>query len=253
MKALNYIRVVLIEPTHAGNIGAAARAMANMGVSQLALIRPGDFPGPMAAARAAGAHRILENARVFDSLDPAISDCTLVFGTSARLRSIEWPTLEPRAAMQKAAAHGLTSTVGILFGRESRGLSNEELERCHHLVRIPVESDFSSLNLGAAVMIMLYELRRSVPGQENISPDPPNQPLASAADMQHYYAHLQRVLERIEFCDGQSTRSTRLHRKLTRLFNRAHPYHEEIQMLRGILTAIERKVVQANMENPKTG
>lgn len=265
VKALDYIRVVLVEPTHPGNIGATARAMANMGVSQLMLINPKVFPSPVADARAAGADNILDNAQVFDNLDQAIADCTLVFGTTARLRAIEWQSLEPREAMEKAAVHAAHQVehrgehqgehrVAILFGNESRGLTNDQLERCHHLVRIPVADEFASLNLASAVMVMLYELRRSLLGhapgqasghivaaQENISPTPTNEPIATAADMQNFHLHLQQVLQRIEFIDG---RSTKLQRKLVRLFNRAHPYEQEIKMLRGVLTAIESKIAK---------
>lgn len=239
MKELNYIRVVLIEPSHPGNIGATARAMANMGFNQLMLIKPKAFPSPIANARAAGADHILENAQVFDHLDQAIANCTLVLGTTSRYRTIEWQSLNPRVAMGKAATHATHSHVGILFGRESSGLTNDELERCHHLVRIPVEDEFASLNLGAAVMIMLYELRISLLEGKNISPTV-NEPLATATDMQNFYTHLRQVLQLIAFSDG---RSTKLQRKLTRLFNRAHPYDQEIKMLRGILSAIEGKVI----------
>jgi TrmH family RNA methyltransferase len=240
LKELDYIRVVLIEPTHPGNIGAAARAMANMGVDQLVLVNPKEFPSPVANARAAGADRILENAQVFDNLDAAIADCTMVLGTTSRPRSIEWPSLDPENAMQQAASHAEHSRVAILFGRESRGLTNAELERCHYLVRIPVDDDFPSLNLGSAVMVMLYELRRIRLGSAAAHSSTPGEPVASAADMQHFYEHLQQVLELVEFCDG---RSTKLQRKLVRLFNRAFPYEQEVKMLRGILSAIEDKVV----------
>ncbi len=213
-----------------------------MGVNQLTLINPKAHPSPVANARAAGAHHILDNAQVFDNLDQAIANCTLVFGTTSRLRSMEWQALDPRAAMEKAAVHAAHSQVGILFGSESSGLTNEQLERCHHLVRIPVEDEFASLNLASAVMVMLYELRRSLASresQESFAPNPENEPMASAADMKNFYIHLQQVLELIAFSDG---RSTKMQRKLVRLFNRAQPYEQEIKMLRGVLAAIEGKV-----------
>jgi tRNA (cytidine32/uridine32-2'-O)-methyltransferase len=240
LKELDYIRVVLIEPTHPGNIGATARAMANMGVDQLVLVNPREFPSPVANARAAGADRVLENARVLGNLDDAIADCTMVLGTTSRPRSIEWPSLDPEKAMQKAAVHAENSRVAILFGRESSGLTNAELERCHYLVRIPVDDEFPSLNLGSAVMVMLYELRRIRLARITACPTTPAEPAATAADMQHFYDHLQQVLELVEFCDG---RSTKLQRKLVRLFNRSFPYEQEIKMLRGILSAIEDKVL----------
>ena len=246
---LNYIRVVLIEPTHPGNIGATARAMANMGVHRLMLIKPKAFPSPIANARAAGADHILAKAQVFDNLAQAIADCTLVLGTTSRHRAIEWQSLEPRQAMKKAALHASHAQVGILFGRESSGLTNAELERCHHLVRIPVEDEFSSLNLSAAVMIMLYELRQSLLANQTIAPSPyatlMPEPMATAADMQYFYTHLYRVLQLVAFSDG---RSTKLQRKLVRLFNRARPYAQEIKMLRGILSAIEDKITRPEHE-----
>ncbi|NKB76427.1 MAG: TrmJ/YjtD family RNA methyltransferase [Gammaproteobacteria bacterium] len=240
MKELNYIRVVLIEPTHPGNIGATARAMANMGASNLVLVNPLSFPSPIANARAAGADDILSNAKVCVSLDDALSDCRLVIGTTARDRSIQWPVLEPREAMGQAFSASQASPVAICFGRESRGMTNDELERCQSLVRIPVEESFSSLNLGSAVMVLLYELRRHALGSDGVQPEQSDEQRANSEAMRQFYEHLFSVLERIEFSDG---RSTKLHRKLTRLFNRAEPYEQELNMLRGILTAIERKSI----------
>ncbi len=250
MKELNYIRVVLVEPTHPGNIGAAARAMGNMGVEQLVLVNPSEFPSPVASARASGADWILENARVCTSLDEALEDCTLVFGTTARMRSIEWPSLDPWSAMENARDRIKDTPVAIVFGRESSGLKNEEMDRCHHLVRIPVNDVFSSLNLGSAVTVMLYELRKGmiVAEQEidqhsttdnNLSKPvakKSRQEFASTGDMQGFYAHMEDVLHKIDFFDG---RSTKLMRKLIRLFNRAQPSREEINIMRGILAAVE--------------
>lgn len=248
MKELNYIRVVLIEPTHPGNIGATARAMANMGVGELVLVNPYRFPDPIANARAAGADDILNRAQVYDNLDDALTDCRLVIGTTARDRSIAWPVLEPRAAMEKAYEANLSAPVAVCFGRESRGMTNDELERCHYLVRIPVEPDFSSLNLGSAVMVLLYELRRQALGTDGVEPANSDEPLASADAMRRFYEHLYRVLDLIEFADG---RSTKLHRKLSRLFNRATPYESEVNMMRGILTAVERGYARSEYHMPK--
>ena len=243
MKQLNYIRVVLVEPTHPGNIGATARAMANMGVEHLAIVNPKQFPSEIANARAAGADWILDNAQVFNSLDEAIADCTLIFGTTARPRSIEWPSLAPWEAMQKATQCNSDNPVAILFGRESRGLKNDELDRCHHLIRIPVNDDFASLNLGSAVTVMLYELRKQIvsksPESESESIPRKSETFANADDMQRLYTHMQTVLNEIEFIDN---RSTKLMRKLIRLFNRATVYKEEVNILRGILSAVQYKV-----------
>lgn len=239
MKAMDYIRVVLVEPSHPGNIGAVARAMGNMGFKNLILVKPKTFPSEIANARAAGADDILNGAVVVDELDQALQDCTLVFGTTARLRSIEWPSLEPRQAMENAVNEADPGKVAIIFGRESKGLTNAELERCHHLVRIPVDEASSSLNLGAAVMVLLYELRRSFLNPAEIQPGEISENRATSQDMKNFYAHLQSVLQRIDFADG---RSTKLQRKLIRLFNRAQPYEQEVKMLRGILTAIDKAV-----------
>lgn len=250
MTELDYIRIVLLQPTHPGNIGATARAMANMGVARLVLVQPQEFPSLQATARAAGAEHILQNATVVAELDQAIADCALVIGTSARPRSIAWPLLQPAAAMQTALETARQSEVALLFGRESRGLSNHELERCHCLVRIAVDAAFPSMNLAAAVMVLLYELRKAAENAardeahtaQNQSPAPdaePTEPRAVAADMQHFYRHLQRLLTSLQFGNGSNTK---LQRKLTRLFNRAQPYAQEIRMLRGLLTAIEEKI-----------
>lgn len=243
MKELDYIRVVLVQPTHPGNIGATARAMANMGVARLALVQPRDFPSAEATARAAGADLVLDNAMVVDDLDQAIADCALVIGASARPRAIEWPQLPPAQAMEKAAQTARHAHAALLFGRESRGLTNRELERCHYLVRIPADPAFPSLNIASAVMVLLYELRSAMEralanGGDTETPESSDQ-RAVAEEMQYFYQHLHRLLATLQFGDGHSDK---LHRKLTRLFNRARPYAQEIRMMRGIFTAVEEKI-----------
>jgi TrmH family RNA methyltransferase len=239
MKVRDYIRVVLIQPTHPGNIGATARAMANMGLTRLVLVQPRSFPDSAATARAAGADHILDNAIIVSDLDQAISDCALVIGSTARPRTIKWPQLQPEEAMEKVAEIARHAPVAILFGRESRGLTNSELDRCHYLVRIPVDPEHSSLNLASAVMVLMYELRKAVASDAHSEKAVVSEGLATAEEMQHFYRHLQQVLILLEFGDG---RSTKLHRKLTRLFNRAGPYAQEIRMMRGIFSAIEEKL-----------
>lgn len=277
VQELEYIKIVLVQPTHPGNIGATARAMANMGIARLALVQPRDpdiAVNAQAVARAAGAEHILQNAQVVAELDQAIAECALVIGSSARVRRIAWPMWSPREAMQRAVqiARGedegngggaKPAQVALLFGRESRGLSNDDLERCHALVRIPVSEEFPSLNIAAAAMVLFYELRTAalqVNPEANVLPtkkkntqkkaevekqasgnydhDDPDA-RAQAAEMQHFYQHLHRLLATLRFGKGDSTK---LHRKLTRLFNRAHPYAQEIRMLRGLFTAIEQKL-----------
>ncbi len=242
MKALDYIRVVLIQSTHPGNIGATARAMANMGVSDLVLVDPADFPSPVATARAAGADHVLDKARVVSTLDEAIADCALVIGSTARLRSIQWPEKTPEEAAaeigEEFVSQGDAAPIALLFGRESSGMTNGELERCRFLVRIPVEESFSSLNLASAVLVMLYELRKSLVSRE-IAPVAGGDRLASAEEMRHFYDHLQAFVTRIEFSDG---RSSKLHRKMTRLFNRVSMYTQEVKMLRGMFRSVENKL-----------
>lgn len=245
---LGAVRVALIEPTHPGNIGAAARAMANMGLQHMALVNPRDFPSAQATARAAGADAVLENAAVVATLDEAIADCALVVGASARLRAIEWPLLAPAEAMRKVAAAAADGKrAALLFGRESCGLTNRELDRCHYLVRIPANPEFSSLNLAAAVLVLAYELRQAAGelagddgGADSVDTTvaTADQP-AVGAEMQHFYRHLRAVVDLLEFGNG---RSEKLHRKLTRLFNRARPTSREIRTLRGLLSAVERRV-----------
>lgn len=241
MKALDYIRVVLIQPTHPGNIGATARAMANMGVSRLVLVDPVDFPSPVASARAAGADGILENARVVDSLDEAIADCTLVVGSTARSRSIQWPEKTPAESAAFIGAElgdeSAPGQVALLFGRESSGMTNEELERCQYLIRIPVEEDFSSLNLASAVLVILYELRGRLVSARVATGE--GDRLASADEMRHFYDHLEHFVRRIGFSDG---RSSKLQRKMTRLFNRVRMYNQEVRMLRGLFRSVEDKL-----------
>ena len=239
IKALDYIRVVLVEPTHPGNIGAAARAMANMGLRDLYLVRPREFPSEIAVKRAAGANEILDQAKVCDDLDSAINDCVLVMGTTARLRAVEWPQLDPAGAALEAVGAAERGCAAIVFGRESRGLTNAELDRCHYLVRIPVDDGFASLNLGSAVTVLLYEVRkRALVAQNTGAADQDSADLASAEDLQRFYQHLEEVLTEIEFTDG---RSSTLMRKLRRLYNRTLLTQEEVNILRGILSSVQWK------------
>lgn len=237
MKTLDYIRVVLVQPTHPGNIGATARAMANMGVSRLVLVDPVDFPSPIATARAAGAEAILDGALVVEDLDQAISDCTLVIGTTARSRSIQWPEKSPASAT-KSVLSGGHEHVAYLFGRESSGLTNQELERCQFLIRIPVEESFSSLNLASAATVILYELRKQAIDQVPFTASVTDA-LATASEMRDFLDHMDRFVKRVEFSDG---RSSKLQRKMARMFNRIQMYAQEVRMMRGLFKAVEDKL-----------
>ncbi|MBE9515905.1 MAG: RNA methyltransferase [Proteobacteria bacterium] len=241
MGRLQAIRVVLVCPTHPGNIGAAARAMKTMGVTDLALVQPKHFPSDEADARASGASDVLEQARVFDSLDQAIADCSLVVGSSARSRHIGWPTWLPDECATELLAATAKGPVALVFGRERTGLTNEELDRCHAMVSIPANPGFSSLNLGSAVQLLCYEMRRAagatLPVRESAE-----EKTATREQMELFYEHLQSTLVETEFLDPAQPKL--LMRRLQRLFNRAQPDERELNILRGILTSVERRCHQ---------
>ncbi len=231
------IRIVLVGTTHPGNIGAVARAMKNMGVFDLALVRPKYFPHEDATARASGATDILESARVVDNLSDAVADCVYVTGASARSRTISWPTLEPRDCAERLLLEAGEGIAAIVFGPEKSGLHNDDLDLCHSLLTIPTNPDFSSLNLAMAVQVMTYELRMAQVtggGPQFETQAPP----ANGEEMEHFYAHLKRVLEEVRFLDPDNPRH--LMRRIRRLFIRARPDQNEINILRGFLSAIDR-------------
>jgi len=232
------IRIVLVGTTHPGNIGACARAMKNMGITDLALVNPLHFPHEEATARASGADDILEDAKVTATLEEAISDCVYVAGASARARAIDWPGLEPRDCAARLIKESSKGRVAAVFGPEKSGLSNADLDHCDTLLTIPTNPDFSSLNLAMAVQVITYELRLA---GENVAltGKEPDVPPATNDELEYFYAHLEQVLTDINFLDPDNPRT--LMRRLRRLFIRAHPDKNEVNILRGILTAVERK------------
>ena len=236
------VRMVLVGTTHPGNIGAAARAMKNMGLRRLMLVSPLLFPHAEATARAAGADDVLAAAQVVDSLDLALSGCRLVLGISARRRGIAGPELDPRQCAIQVAGYSVQTEVALVFGRESSGLSNDEMDRCHFPVRIPTDTEFGSLNLAVAVAIIAYELRLTAMAGIDPSAAEPRWPLATAEEMAHLYAHLQQVLLATGFLNPANPRH--LMRRLRRLFNRAQPDQREVNILRGILTSIQEYRLQ---------
>lgn len=238
----DFVRIVLVGTTHPGNIGAVARAMKNMALERLCLVDPRVFPSAEATARASGADDLLAAAQVCATLEEAVADCTLVIGASARPRAIACPRLTPRecATLLTAAQPGVQAA--IVFGREHSGLSNEELDRCHYQLHIPSNPEFASLNLSAAVQIVAYELyvaRAGAGAESPLSERAPERDAgpASLEEMERYYAHLQAVLTEIDFLDPAQPRH--LMRRLRRLYNRLHPDRNEINILRGILKAVE--------------
>ena len=240
---LRRVRVVLVEPTHPGNIGAAARAMKAMGLDQLCLVAPARFPSAAATARAAGADDVLHEARVVESVDDALADCGLVLGTTARLRRIEWPVIDAREGARRAVAQSADTPVAVVFGRESAGLTNAEIDRCHALIRIPVSAHFSSLNVAAAVQIVAYEMRIAAHGRDVLAVAPQAR-AATAEELEGFYLHLEAALVEIGYLDPAAPKL--LMRRLRRLFSRAEPNRAEINILRGILTAAIRRSVGAS-------
>jgi TrmH family RNA methyltransferase len=232
------IRIVLLDTQHPGNIGAAARAMKNMGLRELYLVRPKFFPNADATARASGADDVLDMAQVFDALEDAIADCGLVVGTSARQRHLPWDLVEPRECAARIAQDSRTGHVAIVFGSERFGLTNAELARCNLCVTIPTSAEYSSLNIAMAVQVIAYELWMAVrPGVPE--PAPREVPLATGEEMLRLYDHIEQVLEQIDFQDR--TGGGQLMARIRRLFNRAQLDQNEMNILRGILTAVQAR------------
>ncbi|HEX7965439.1 MAG TPA: RNA methyltransferase [Gammaproteobacteria bacterium] len=230
------LRIVLVETSHPGNIGAAARAMKTMCLARLVLVSPAEYPHPDASARASGAVDVLERAAVVKTLDEALAGCTLIAGTSARQRGLGPPVLSPRECMERLqAADAAGQETALLFGRERTGLTNEELARCHILVNIPSNPEYSSLNIAAAVQVLGYEsmLARGATPAAGESEEVP----ATAEEMEKLYAHIESAALETGFLDPANPKH--LMRRIRRLFNRAQPDQNEVHILRGLLTALQ--------------
>lgn len=238
------VRIVLVHTSHSGNIGAAARAMKTMGLSRLVLVCPNDFPSDEAYARSSGAQDVLDKALVVEDLDDAIADCGLVIGASARSRSLPWPLVNPREMADRVATHPGGSPVALLFGRERSGLTNEELARCHCHVNIPANPDYSSLNLAQAVQVMAYELRmRQVlaePQTEERWGVTWDQPPARSEQLEGLFEHWEKTLVDIDFLDPNNPRT--LMSKLRRFVLRAQPDEVEANILRGMLSQVDKSI-----------
>jgi TrmH family RNA methyltransferase len=228
------VRFVLFEPTHPGNIGAAARAMKTMGFRDLVLVNPAPVTDPDARARASGALDVLESAVLTPTLAEAVRGCGLVIGASARHRRLGVPEMDPRECARDVLQASRAKPVAIVFGPERAGLSNEELDLCQSIVYIPANPEYSSLNLAAAVQLIAWELRYAQ--GVTIESPPPESPPASIEAMDLFYDHLQRVLLASGFLDPAQPRN--LMRRLRRLFNRARLDENELNILRGILAAV---------------
>ncbi len=231
------VRTVLVETSHPGNIGAAARALKNMGLQDLVLVQPRQYPSAEATSRASGANDLLQRARVVATLDDAIGDCGLVVATSARSRHLPWETQEPRELAREVAVAAARGRVAIVFGPERVGLSNADLALCNRLVTIPTDPSYASLNLAMAVQILAYEIHLALRSASNERARGSETPLATAAEMERLFVHLERVMALVEF--GDRTGGGHLMARIRRLFNRAVLDQNEYNILRGILASVE--------------
>jgi TrmH family RNA methyltransferase len=232
------IRIVLVEPSHPGNIGAAARAMKNMGLYELVLVRPKVFPHADATARASGADDLLARAQVVDTLEAALDGCGFVAATTSRDRDQNFRVLDVKDAAERIVAESQKSSAAVLFGAERTGLTNEALETAHVLIRIPASTEYASLNLGMAVQLVAYELFRASSNPQ--VPDPRTAPLATPEEMERLYLHLAQVMEEVDFRD-RTQAGTHLMARIRRIFQRAELDQNEMNILRGLLTAIQNK------------
>lgn len=238
------LRVVLVNTTHPGNIGAAARAMKNMGLGSLTLVNPQEYPSARARWRAVSAADVLDAARVVASPQEAVEDCRLVIGTSARGRRIPWPLLTPKQCADKVLEALPAGPVALLFGREAHGLTNEELQLCHYHLHIPSSPAYPSLNLAMAVQILVYEIYQASlarPGfaSDDLAPDW-DQPPATLAELDHFFVHLERLLTEVGFHDPENPRQTLT--RLRRLFMRRRLDAMEVSILRGVFSQIQQQL-----------
>lgn len=249
---LSHIRIVMVNTTLPANIGSALRAMKTMGLSKLVLVAPKTYPHPDIDALAAGATDLIDQIEIVETLEQAIENCHLVFGTSARSRTIPWPLLDARPAAEKSvqAIVQHQQEVAVVFGREDRGLTNEELALANYHVTIPVNSDYGVLNVAQAIQVICYEMRMACLNLSDAQPDPEatmhvtddidmqwDEPLVTHAQMQHFYPHLEKMLAEIEFLDPKNPRLLPL--RLRRLFGRIQLDRMEYHLLRGIFSRVQ--------------
>ncbi|MBQ4814442.1 tRNA (cytosine(32)/uridine(32)-2'-O)-methyltransferase TrmJ [Pseudoalteromonas luteoviolacea] len=240
--ALQDIRIVLVNTSHSGNIGSVARAMKTMGFSQLYLVDPACEVDSHASALAAGATDVLGNAVTVEKLEDAIADCSLVIGTSARSRTLSWPMVDPRECAQKLVAESASGPVALVFGRENSGLTNEELQLCNYHVCIPANPEYSSLNLAMAVQTLTYETRMTYLDTQEAQPEEDDTKYPTSEQMELFYEHLESTLSETGFIVKQHPGMVMT--KLKRLFNRARPEDQELNILRGILSSVNKSTKQ---------
>ena len=237
---LNSVKVVLVGTTHPGNIGATARAMKNMGILDLALVEPKEFPSDVATFRSKAAKDILEKASVHTSLEEAISECELVVGTSARGRTVPWPVLNPREAAEEMHKSSLNGKVAIVFGREDRGLTNEELGLCNFHVHIPSDPEYSSLNLSQAVQILAYEIRLSYLQDQHFNEDYWDVELANNEQTERLINHMDELMQEVDFYDVENPRKLLV--RVRRFFKRSKIDVMEANIFRGLFATIQKKL-----------
>ena len=234
----------MVETTHPGNIGAAARAMKNMQLTKLALVNPKCPIGQRAYSRASGANSVLDDLQRYPALPEAVADCHLVIGTSARMRSLSWPQLQPTELGSRAAALADDQKMAIVFGREHAGLTNEELQHCHYTVNIPTNPEFSSLNVASAIQVISFEIYQQYRQQLDLPEviveenSEAQEAFATSAELEGYFDHLQQVMIKTGFLDPENPRQ--MMKRLRRLYQRAQPTQNEVNILRGILSSVEK-------------
>lgn len=250
MNSLDQIRIVMINTSDSGNLGSAARAMKTMGFKNLCLVAPLDPPTTSkAVARASGAADVLHHAHIVDTLDEALADCTLVVGASARMRTIPWPLITPPVFAELVNKEPADAKVAVLFGREDNGLSNDELRRCHYHVTIPGSEDYCVLNVAQAIQVICYQLRQTLVELPAAGAAQDlailglrewDSPAATDEEMERFFQHFEQTLVELDFLDPHNPRQ--LPTRLRRLFNRVRLERMEVNVLRGFLTAVQKRL-----------
>lgn len=247
MNRLDHIQIILVETSHSGNIGSTARAMKTMGLRHLRLVAPKQPIDEQAIALSAGAKDCLDNAQIFPDFDNAIADCQLVIGTSARHRHLQSCLIAPRKCGELAVSRAAQGKVAIIFGRERVGLTNEELLKCHYHLNLPTNPEYGSLNLAMAVQIVSYEIRMAWLAEQQLPSIEPNSPLVAyptAEALHHFFEHTERLYTELGFIRNEAVM-----RKLRRLYQRAELETNELNLLRGMLTAVEKGRTQSENSN----
>lgn len=239
LKFLRDIKIVLVGTTHPGNIGASARAMKNMGIYNLALVKPKDFPNDQAIYRSKAAKDIVQNATIYESVEEAVTGCELVLGTSARDRTVPWPILEPKEAAEEISRNLGNEKIAIIFGREDRGLTNEELGLCNLHINIPSDPEYSSLNLSQAVQIITYEIRLAILDGKNRTDDWDVE-RATSQQTEMLIKHMDQLMQEVDFYDVDNPRKLLV--RVRRFFKRSRIDVMETNIFRGLFSAIQKKL-----------